>query len=201
MAFHIKNVRIEITFLFFAMISFVISLKAPANVLITIFSSFLHEIGHLVFLCQTGNYPQCVRLELTGINIIRNIHSSVSIRDEIVISLGGPAVNGFVFAVCCIILVFTESVLVLTSACVNLILMIFNLLPVKRLDGGAILYYLLSSFFDMHICTKILNIVSAAFIFLIYLWGFYVFVCSGYNISVIIIAIFLTASMFTDNEY
>ncbi len=201
MKFSIKGVKVEITFLFTALIAFLISFQAPLNVIITIISSLMHETGHLIMMCAVENYPQCVRFELTGINIIRSSNLKISIKNELFIALGGPFANGIIFFAFCLASCFYESEIILTIAGINLILMVFNLLPVKRLDGGMALYFFLSEKFSAERVSKITNTISFIFIVLIYLWGFYVFAANSYNFSVIIIAIFLTISMFSNNEY
>lgn len=201
MKFRFKGVDFEITFLFVALITFMITLNISSNVLITVASSLLHEMGHLLTMSAVGNKPQCVRLEITGINIKRAQSIKISTKNELLIALGGPFVNAIIFIICCFVICFYQSEFSMTVACINLILMIFNLLPVKRLDGGMALYFLLSRRFDTEICSKILTITSIIFITVIYIWGFYVFIANGYNFSVIIIAIFLTLSMFGGNEY
>lgn len=201
MKFRLFGIDFEITFLFTALIAFVIAINSPFNVLATILSSLLHETGHLVVMCSLNNYPQCVRLEFTGMNIKRQPSVKISTKNEIFIAFGGPLINAVVLLVSCVLLCFFESEKILTIACVNLILMTFNLLPVKRLDGGMALYFLLTKKFNTDICSKILIITSIIFIFLIYIWGIYVFVSTNYNITVLIIAIFLTLSMFSSNEY
>ncbi len=201
MVFNLKGIKVEITFIFVAFISFVISLEVPSNVVITILSSMLHEIGHLITMISLDNKPLKVRFEMTGINIIRNQETAISVKNEIFISFGGPIINAFITFICCIIFAFYNSEWVLTFACINLIIMIFNLLPIKKLDGGRILYYLLSIKFDFMACSKILKITSLCFIFVIFVWGIYVFIVSHFNFSLIIIAIFLLISYFNDNEY
>lgn len=200
MMFSLYGVKVEITFLFVAFIAFVLSLKAPSNVLITVLSSIIHELGHLIMMLIVGNKPKKVRFELTGINIIRNQEIGISNKNEILISLGGPFANAIAFVICCICLSFYNNDLIITIACINLILMTFNLFPIKRLDGGTALYYLLIQRFDISLSSKILQITSILFIILIFIWGIYVFIASNYNISMIIIAIFLTLSLFSDNE-
>lgn len=201
MIFTIRGVRIEITFLFVAFITFIISLKVPANVLITVVSSLLHEAGHLFAMFLVNNRPKAVKFEMVGMNIIRQENIKISTKEEIVISLGGPFVNFINLMLSCFSLCFCENQLILICACINLILMSFNLLPIKSLDGGAILYFLLSQHFESSICRKILKITSIFFISLIYLWAIYVLVVSRYNFSLIIIAIFLTISLFQNNDY
>lgn len=201
MAFNVFGIKVEITFLFVAFIAFILSLKAPSNVLITVLSSLIHESGHLIMMILIGNKPKKIRFELTGINIIRNQEIGISSKNEVLISLGGPIANAIIFASCCIFLCFYNNDSIMTFACINLILMTFNLLPVKRLDGGSGLYYLLMQIFDISLSSRILKVTSIIFISIIFIWGIYVFVASKYNISIIMIAIFLTLSLFSANEY
>ena len=201
MVFNLKGVKVEITFLFVAFVSFVISLEVPSNVLATILSSMFHEFGHLFTMISLENKPLKVRFELTGINIIRNQETAISVKNEIFISLGGPIINALITFVSCIVFAFHDSELVLSLACINLIITIFNLLPIKKLDGGRILYYFLSIKFDYVTCSKILKITSICFIIIIFVWGIYVFIASRFNFSLILIAIFLLISYFNDNEY
>ncbi len=201
MKFSIFGIDVEITFLFSALIAFIISLNAPANVLITIFSSLLHELGHLLIMSAVGNKPQKVRFEITGMNIFRQQNIKISIKNEILIALGGPLMNLFCLIISSIFLCVYNSEITMTFACVNLILMIFNLLPINKFDGGLALYFLLSQKFDNEISIKTLKVTSILSLSLIYVWGIYSFFASGYNFSLIIIAIFLTLSTLSGNEY
>lgn len=200
MSFSVFGVNVEITFLFTALIAFIISLNVPSNVLLTVLSSLLHESGHLLVMTSVGNKPKAVRLEITGMNIIRQPDTAISIKNEMLIALGGPLVNLILLLISVILLCFCEDENIMTFACVNLILMIFNLLPVKGLDGGGALYYFLSQKYDNEISSKILKITSTVFIILIYSWGIYVLISSRYNISLIIIAIFLTLLLFGNKD-
>ena len=201
MIFNVLGVKVEITFWFVAFITFIISLNAPSNVLATVFSSLLHEMGHLLVMTSVGNKPQKVRFEITGMNIIRQPNLKISTKNEVLIALGGPFINFICFLISVIILCIVNNENILTFGCINLILMLFNLLPINRLDGGMALYYMLIQKYDDVVCSKILRATSMIFITLIYAWGIYVFISSRYNISLIIIAIFLTLSMFSCNEY
>ena len=201
MAFNISGIKIEITFWFVAFITFIISLNVPSNVLVTVFSSLLHETGHLLIMTSVGNKPQAVRFEITGMNIIRQQDFQISTKNEVLIALGGPFINLVCFLLSVIILCVYKNENILTFGCINLILMVFNLLPISRLDGGLALYYAISQKYDNTTCLRILKITSVIFIIIIYVWGIYAFISSRYNVSLIIIAIFLTLSMFSCNEY
>ncbi len=158
-------------------------------------------MGHLCVMCAVGNKPKAVRFEITGMNIQRTESIKISVKNELLIALGGPIVNGLIFLLFCIAYCFKNSDLLMTVAGINLILMVFNLLPVKGLDGGMAIYFLLSKRASTGECGKALKITSILFIMIIFCWGVYVFASSGYNFSVIIIAIFLTLSTFNGNEY
>lgn len=201
MRFKLFNIDFEITFLFTALVTFVIAMNSPFNVLTTIASSLLHEMGHLVTMSCLGNKPQCVRFEITGMNIIRQPSIKISSMHEILIALGGPVVNGFILLATCVLLCFFQSEKLFTISCINLILMVFNLLPVKSLDGGIVFYFLLLRKFSPDLCAKILKVSSMFFVVLIYIWGVYVLVSTNYNISVLIIATFLTLSTVSKNDY
>ncbi len=201
MKFRIFEIDFEVTFLFAALLAFIITLNSPVNVLLTIISSLLHETGHLIAMIFLDNKPQCVRFEITGMNIKRQPSLKISTKNELLIALAGPFANGLTLVSSCIAFYFFESEQVFTLSCVNLILMTFNLLPIKKLDGGMALYHLLSLKYNAHICSKFLKITSIAFVIVLYLWGIYVFVSTDYNISVLIIALFLTLSLFDKNEY
>ena len=201
MKFRIFEIDFEITFLFAALLAFIITLNSPVNVLLTIISSLLHETGHLIAMIISNNKPQCVCFEITGMNIKRQHNLKISTKNELFISLAGPFVNGLIFVASCIALCFFENEKLFMLSCVNLILMTFNLLPIKKLDGGMALYQFLSFKFDDYICSRILKITSIVFVMILYLWGIYVFVSTNYNISLLIIALFLTLSLFDKNEY
>lgn len=200
MIFNVFGVNVEMTFWFVALITFIISLNAPSNVLVTVISSLIHEMGHLLTMTSVGNKPKAVRFEITGMNIIRQPDLKISTKNEVFIALGGPFANLICFVASIVLLTTCENNNILTFGCINLILMIFNLLPIKRLDGGMALYYILSQKYDNLTCSKVLKITSVFFITIIYIWGIYAFVSSKYNISLIIIAIFLTLSILGNND-
>ncbi len=201
MTFKLCGIKIEITFFFVAFLTLIVSLNAPANLFITFASSLLHEAGHLSVMILLNNKPQAVKFEIVGMNIIRQQDLKISRKGEIAISLGGPLMNFVVVVISCTILTLYNNQHILTCACINLILMTFNLLPIKMLDGGAILYHFLSGFLNPLVSRRILKISSVFFILMIYLWAIYIFVITKYNFSLIIIAIFLTISLFQNNDY
>lgn len=201
MSFNICGIKVEFTFFFVAIIAFIVTLQAPENVMFAIASSLLHEAGHLIAMLLIGNKPEKLRFHLVGMNIIREKNMSISAKKEILIALGGPLANFILVILSCGLLCIYNSAEIMTFACVNFALMTFNLLPVKRLDGGMILFYFLMIFFDAENSVKTLDIISWIFLTFVYLWGIYILTITRYNFSLIIIAVFLTISMLGNNDY
>ena len=116
MAFKIKGITVEITFYFAALIAFMLSMRAPADVLIAVFSSLFHETGHLAAMFWVGNAPQAVRFELTGMNINRRQSTKISMKNELIIALGGPFANLLIFVIFCFVYAFRQTLAWLTAS-------------------------------------------------------------------------------------
>ena len=170
------------------------------NVLYAVLFSLFHETGHISAMTVLGNAPQSVTFELTGINIKRPAQTSVSLAKEIVIALSGPFFNFILFLIFVLIYSQNKNEKVLNMASVNLILMIFNLMPIKGLDGGKVLYFTVSKFFSYKKAKNILTISSVIFILLMFTYGAYVLYLTRYNFTMLIIALMLTLSMFSKEE-
>ena len=199
MSFKIGKIPVKISWQFLALITFMLSLRTE-NVIYAVLFSSLHEIGHIAAMTAFGNAPQSVSFELTGINIIRTRETFVSLKKEIIIALAGPFVNLVLFLF--LILLYSENgnVKLFNAVSVNLILMIFNLLPVKGLDGGKAFYYSVSHFVSYKFAEKSLSVLSAVFILLMLSYGAYIFYLTRRNFTMLIIALMLTLTMFSKEE-
>ncbi len=182
---YIKGKRIEISVYFAVMITFAFAVSpqgyAPAGLVCCI----LHETGHLIFMWLTGCRVSGISLGLYGMRIDCEPGFSLSYFKEMLIALGGPLVN---IALMVVGLIFNNKMLVLPNAA----LAVFNLLPIESTDGHSVLKNLLNMHFDEEKTKAALRIVSAAFLFVLYFFGFFLFFKSRYNISALVVAIYLT---------
>lgn len=199
MTFKISTVTVRITWHFLAVITFMLSLQT-GTVLYAVLFSMLHELGHLACMLALGNKPQCVSFELTGINIIRNDSTTVSLTQEIFTAVSGPLVNLILFLLFALLWGKTGEEKFLSMASVNLILMTFNLLPIKGLDGGKVLYYFISKFISFKAAKTVLTVSSVVFVILMFSYGIYVLYLTRYNFSMLIIALMLSLSIFSKEE-
>lgn len=170
------------------------------TVLYAVFFSMLHELGHLACMLALGNKPLCVSFELTGINILRNDSTTVSLTQEIFTAVSGPLVNLILFLLFALLWGKTGEEKFLSMASVNLILMTFNLLPIKGLDGGKVLYYFISKFISFKAAKTVLTVSSVVFVILMFSYGIYVLYLTRYNFSMLIIALMLSLSIFSKEE-
>ena len=99
----------------------------------------LHEFGHYFMAKHYGYKIDSLVYSLSGAGITTNVNFKE--KHDIIISLSGPIVNLFLILITiCLWWIFPLSYLFTYDFLIcNLVVMIFNLLPIFPLDGGRIL--------------------------------------------------------------
>lgn len=161
------------------------------TVILSLLSSLLHEAGHLIIMYLTGQKILKVTFGAFGIRIDRYITSSVSYKKEAFIALGGVLVNLILALSGFIHYCITDSDFFLRLTAVNVIIAIFNMIPIDTLDMGRVLRYTLLSSIDEDICDRILSVISAVSVNLLAVICFAVNVYIGFNLSLIIVTVYL----------
>jgi Zn-dependent protease len=110
------------------------------------------------------------------------------------ISLAGPLANILFFAIFFIVYRISENTVVLNFSLINLLFAVFNLLPIKELDGGLILYKLSAAFTGENRARIILNFVSLVTGVALLLLGIWIFLLNK-NFSIIILSIYILLSV------
>ena len=129
--------RFSVTWGFGAML-LVAGLAGAGSVMpLVALSAVCHELGHLAGLHLAGAAVESFRLTAFGAEI-RADTRYLPYGREILCTLAGPAVN----LLLALVLARTAGDYILAGA--NLLLGCFNLLPVPSLDGGRLLYLLVS---------------------------------------------------------
>lgn len=192
MKIKIAGTQIHITFLFFACILLLMVLDKSGYILPMILGVTAHETAHLITMRILGCAPKEIRLIPGSVQIVRDIQTVK--KNEILISLSGPIINTllftFFYAFYCI---FKRKVL-LDFALINLILGIFNMLPVKMLDGGAVLSNLLLYKMPQNRVNIVMRCTSFLFFLATLVFGVWLFIKTEQNFSLIILSIYFLLS-------
>ncbi|MGN1131235.1 MAG: site-2 protease family protein [Ruminococcus sp.] len=131
-------------------------------------------------------------IRLFEIKIIENKRSLNNLNCDIFVTLMGPCTN---------ILLFFIFIRFLPSfAYVNLFLGVFNMLPCNNLDGGQLIYLLLSKRLSYKSVERIIDILTVITVLPVLILGILVLLQSKNNFSLLFISLYLILSLFVRNK-
>ncbi|MDO5397482.1 MAG: site-2 protease family protein [bacterium] len=162
------------------------------------FSMLLHEIAHLVSACAIGLRVSHISLYPFGVNLKLKNKITARASEDIILYLSGPAVNLLLALASIGFKEYLPDAVYMYR--LNIILCSMNLLPVLPLDGGCILKRIFSGIVGIRRAHVILKSISAVLAAVMTLSGIYAIIHTGYNYSVIIIAVFMIGNLFTQRE-
>lgn len=156
------------------------------------FSVVLHEMSHIAVARRFGIHP--TRIWITPVGLSASIQNKGFSRSVLLwIYTAGPAANLLLFGAALLagtILPQMEKELDLVCR-TNLLLALFNLLPVFPFDGGKILQQLLSGAMGLLAAGRVIKILAWIMAVLILSAGVAQFCMTGYNVSLIMIGIYI----------
>ncbi len=168
--FKIFGIKIYIWFSFFAIISLLLVLSGNDLIVLGVIAGIIHETGHLAAFLIKGYPPKEIHLEYSGIRL-KPAKRVFSVREESMILLSGSALN---------IIFFTAFYKMFKIwAFIHLVLGIFNLMPLKSLDGGQFLEIIMQKFFGVKKGIEISNIIFFTTEILLIITGIYLFFKTG----------------------
>ena len=189
MKFKIFGVKIYVSFLFAAVVAFMIATDRTGLILPTLFAVTIHEGGHLFAMWLVGCQPKSVRLLPATVQITRKMATKKG--GELIVCAFGPACNLFMFGLLYLNYSLYKSNTSLYLALLNLIVCLYNLLPVKGLDGGTLLKAVLEQFLNERKTNIVLATVSLSLAGIITFFGVYLTLCGRLNLSVFIVAAYI----------
>lgn len=138
MRIRIFGTEIYMTFLFFAVVAFLIITDRTGLVLPTFFCVLLHESAHLFAMWLCDCQPKKIRLSPAQIEIV----SKMSARKcgDVFVTLAGPLSNLLLCAVLYLNFRLFKNHTVFVFCVLNAVIGTYNLLPVSGLDGGTLFY-------------------------------------------------------------
>ena len=187
MTIKIFGSKITISFLFTALIALLLLFDKSGIFVLALIAIIIHETGHLLAMKLLKQTPLEIRMMPAGVIITKN-KILTSFKDEFIIASGGIILNLY-FTI--IFVIFYKCQIserfFLSLAIINIIIAIFNMLPIYGLDGYDMLRILL--------CRKnekahIMIIISSVTICLILILGIILFY-KYYNPTLMITALYL----------
>ena len=193
MKFKLLGSEIYISFLFVAVISLMLATDKTGLALPTLFAVSLHEIGHLLAMWIVGTPPKSIRLIPASVQITRSISSRY--KNDIIVALSGPLVNFALFLTLYINYLIFGNEGILYYSFINLIVGLFNLLPVTGLDGGTVLFSVIAKKRDINRAMLTLRIISLCLGAVCLFLAITLTLRGKLNVSVYIISVYLFLSV------
>lgn len=154
-----------------------------------LFACLLHELGHYLAIRALGGRLSALRLSVAGAEMTPARGRMFSYREELLILAAGPLASLLAAGGSALLAELASAPLHLFCG-INLLLALFNLLPILPLDGGRLLRILLAVLAgearSLRICTAVTLLLSASLLYL----GIHLCLRGG-NISLALTALWL----------
>lgn len=164
------------------------------TVLLCLISSFFHEMGHIAAMAVKKAKLKSVRFNLGDV-AINGDFSNLSYSAEIFITVSGVFVNLILALISFAIYKAGTVNLFFDLSMINLLIAVFNLLPVRFLDGGQLIMLYLQNHFTPKISDRIINILTFVFVVPVFVSGLIFVFNSSYNYSLLFAAIYLICTL------
>lgn len=189
----IKGSRIKISFFFFVTLSIALVLDTTDTAVLTLFAAAIHESGHLICMLACGEKPSEILFAPFGMSISR--FSGCSYRREICISLAGPAANLITAAILFTVSCICDTTALAGAIAVNVMLAVFNLLPIEPLDCARAVKCRLMCSMNPAKAEKTIFIIGIVCLVPLACFGFYILIRSRYNITLLLASIYLSFTL------
>ncbi len=193
MSFRLFSTKVTVSFLFTSVVSVVLLFDKTGFAFPMLCSVVFHEAGHLAAMYICGCAPSEIRL-IPG--LVQICMPAVSLRHEAFILVCGPLVNLLLFSLLFINCYVFSNIWFLDFSVINLIYGVFNMLPVKGVDGGSLLHIFLSRIFGTIKADRVLNTITVIAAVLVFLGAVFLTVKGNANYSAYIMAVYLILSVF-----
>lgn len=141
MKLNFANTDIRINISFAAVITLMLIIDESGICALALFCCIFHEAGHILCLWAMGEKPERIVLSFYGIKLERLPTAFHGKINEIIIFASGPIANLTLSLFLMLISVLNDTLK--TWAAISLLTGLFNLIPIRPLDGGNILFSLL----------------------------------------------------------
>jgi Zn-dependent protease len=133
----LKTAVVRLRFDFFAAVAVLFLFYDEKIALWGLYAAIIHEAGHLIAMSFCDIPVKSVTFYGAGISIdTKHSRDFLPCSTDLFILFAGAALN---FAVCAYCAIFFENAAIKLFGAINLVIGLFNLLPLSRFDGGRII--------------------------------------------------------------
>ena len=184
--------RLEVTGGFFLLLAWLNYLDRQLILPMAAVACILHELGHYLAIRLVGGTIKYIRLTAFGAEMA--VSRPLNYWQEGLAALAGPVVNIM------LALVFCSWTWGAGFAGLNLVLALFNLIPVGRLDGGRVLNCLLALLIGPAYAQRVGEKLDWIFVSLALGAGVWL-AASGKNFTLLLIALWLVSGLTKQNNW
>ena len=177
----VGKLNLKFNFSFFAVIAFLIFADTSGMAVLSLTACILHEGGHLLAMALCGIYPDKITFYGGGIAISKIGMEQMSYIRRLVILSAGCTVNFLISSLC---LAFPENEMIQIFSAVNLLIGIFNALPIGYFDGAQIIEISLVRVMSPSSAAIVKKIIGAICSFVIIAGILYYCIFSGKSVSI-----------------
>ena len=192
----IAGTKIYIGPSFFVCLSYILALKG-AQLIPMLTAVALHELGHIICAQILRIRISSVRLSVLGASIVTQ--GTYSYKKELLLCLAGPLFNLIMLPLATRLsgAAYVGGFFIrLRYACLSLAL--FNLTPLRPLDGGRALHSALALLAGLRAADAVCLILSGTIIATLWITSIYMLIKFGASISVFIFSVALFVSVFVE---
>ncbi len=141
LSFNLFKIKVHVSYVFTVFITLLAVLDNTGLLFISFLAILFHEIGHIIAIKIIGIKDIELMLVLGSVRV--EMKSYLSDKLSVIVSLCGPFMS-FILSV----FIFFNNYYLAYFGAANLIVFIFNMLPINGLDGGDALKYVLMRLFN-----------------------------------------------------
>lgn len=155
----------------------------------------IHEAGHLTAMLIIGELPESVSISLFKIDITDRSRHCRRVKNNLFVIFSGPAAN-FICFIVSYLLYLKGNTVCLPFALANASVGLLNSLPVMSLDGGQLIWLLLSPRLGSVRAQRVVDVLTVAAIVPLAVLGVLTLLRSRYNVSLLVVCGYLLLSLF-----
>ncbi len=168
---------------FAAWITLWLYLDKSGGAVYSLSAALFHECGHLAALLWLGEKPRRLLVSFFGMRLERAEKAALSYPQEAALYAAGPAANALLALALSLLSIRLPALRQGVHA--NLLLGLFNLLPLRPMDGGQIVYALLCRRTTPDRAAQMCKKAAACGVIPLAAWSAYACVRHGWNYSLV----------------